>query len=89
MIFIVCFIVFFIMVSAAAERRKERMTYKELIPIINEILEQYDFALTVRQIYYRLISDPYSLFEAGNKRKREGRESCYMKVVKGGSRQRK
>jgi len=37
--------------------------YKELIPIVNEILDQYDFALTVRQIYYRLISDPYSLFE--------------------------
>lgn len=39
------------------------MKYKELIPIVNEILDQYDFALTVRQIYYRLISDPYSLFE--------------------------
>jgi len=39
------------------------MKYKQLIPIVNEILDQYDFALTVRQIYYRLISDPYSLFE--------------------------
>ena len=39
------------------------MKYKELIPIVNEILNQYNFALTVRQIYYRLISDPYSLFQ--------------------------
>lgn len=39
------------------------MKYKELIPIVNEILDQYDFALTVRQIYYRLISDPYTLFD--------------------------
>jgi hypothetical protein len=39
------------------------MRYKELIPIVNDILDQYDFALTVRQIYYRLISDPYILFE--------------------------
>lgn len=39
------------------------MKHKELIPIVNDILDQYDFALTVRQIYYRLISDPYNLFE--------------------------
>ena len=39
------------------------MKYKELIPIVNKIFDQYDFALTVRQIYYRLISDPYNLFE--------------------------
>lgn len=38
------------------------MRYKELVPIVNQILSQYDFALTVRQIYYRLISDPYNLF---------------------------
>lgn len=39
------------------------MKYREVVPIVNEIIEQYDFALTVRQIYYRLISDPYNLFE--------------------------
>lgn len=39
------------------------MRYKELIPVVNEILDQYDFSLTVRQIYYRLISDPFNLFE--------------------------
>lgn len=38
------------------------MKYKELVPVVNEILTQYDFPLTVRQIYYRLISDPYNLF---------------------------
>ena len=38
------------------------MKYKEIIPIVNEILGQYSFALTIRQIYYRLISDPYNLF---------------------------
>ncbi|GAI48224.1 unnamed protein product, partial [marine sediment metagenome] len=35
----------------------------EIIPIVNEVLSQYDFNLTVRQIYYRLISDPYILFD--------------------------
>lgn len=39
------------------------MKYKETIPIVNEIISQYDIKLTVRQIYYRLISDPYNLFE--------------------------
>lgn len=39
------------------------MKYGETIPIVNEIIGQYDFKLTVRQIYYRLISDPYILFE--------------------------
>jgi len=39
------------------------MRYKETIPIVNEIINQYDIKLTVRQIYYRLISDPYNLFE--------------------------
>lgn len=38
------------------------MKYKEIIPVVNEILSQYSFALTIRQIYYRLISDPYNLF---------------------------
>ncbi|MBA7546242.1 hypothetical protein ES705_38627 [subsurface metagenome] len=39
------------------------MKYRETIPIVNEIISQYDIKLTVRQIYYRLISDPYVLFE--------------------------
>lgn len=39
------------------------MKYKETIPIVNEVISQYDIKLTVRQIYYRLISDPYVLFE--------------------------
>ncbi len=39
------------------------MKSKEIIPIVNNVLSQYDFKLTVRQIYYRLISDPYSLFD--------------------------
>ena len=38
------------------------MKYKQIIPVVNEILGQYSFALTIRQIYYRLISDPYNLF---------------------------
>ena len=39
------------------------MRYKETISIVNEIISQYDIKLTVRQIYYRLISDPYVLFQ--------------------------
>jgi hypothetical protein len=42
---------------------KDRMTSKKIIPVINDVLSQYDERLTVRQIYYRLISDPYTLFE--------------------------
>lgn len=38
------------------------MKYKEIIPVVNEIFSQYSYALTIRQIYYRLISDPYNLF---------------------------
>lgn len=42
---------------------KDRMTSKKIIPVINDVLRQYTDKLTVRQIYYRLISDPYNLFE--------------------------
>lgn len=38
------------------------MKYKEIIPVVNEIFSQYSYALTIRQIYYRLVSDPYNLF---------------------------
>ena len=38
------------------------MKYNEVVKLTNEILDQYDFSLTVRQIYYRLVSDPYNYF---------------------------
>jgi len=38
------------------------MKYKEVIPIVNEIIRSYTIKLTVRQIFYRLISPPYQLF---------------------------
>lgn len=66
------------------------MRYKETISIVNEIISQYGIKLTVRQIYYRLISDPYNLFEnTGSKYKqfdkmlvvaRERREVDYTKI---------
>lgn len=66
------------------------MKYKETIPIVNEIISQYDILLTVRQIYYRLISDPYNLFENTSSRytqfdkmlvvARERREVDYTKI---------
>ncbi len=40
----------------------ERMKYEDIVRITNEILSQYRIRLTVRQIYYRLISPPYQLF---------------------------
>jgi hypothetical protein len=39
------------------------MRYAEIVKATNEILAQYAVRLTVRQIYYRLISPPYQLFE--------------------------
>jgi len=41
---------------------KYKVSYGEVVPLVNQILNQYTFSLTVRQIYYRLISDPYNLF---------------------------
>lgn len=43
--------------------KKKRIKYTELVPIINDILGQYDYALTVRQIFYRLVSDPYNYID--------------------------
>jgi len=37
--------------------------YEEVVAATNEIMAQYDMRLTVRQIYYRLVSPPYQLFE--------------------------
>ena len=44
------------------------MRYAEVVRASNEVVAQYDIRLTVRQIYYRLVSPPYQLFEntAGN-----------------------
>jgi len=42
--------------------RKVELRRGEIIPVVNEVLGQYTFPLTVRQIYYRLVSDPYLLF---------------------------
>lgn len=33
------------------------MRYEETVKNVNEVLEQYDVALTLRQIYYRLVAD--------------------------------
>ncbi|RLI41371.1 hypothetical protein DRO59_07115 [Candidatus Bathyarchaeota archaeon] len=38
------------------------MRYGEVVGAVNEILDQYTMKLTVRQIFYRLISPPYQLF---------------------------
>jgi len=38
------------------------MRYEEVVDAVNEILGQYSYRLTVRQIYYRLVSPPYQLF---------------------------
>lgn len=44
------------------KKRKVELRREEIIPVVNEVLGQYTFPLTVRQIYYRLVSDPYLLF---------------------------
>lgn len=38
------------------------MQYDEVVDTVNEVIKQYDFRLTVRQLYYRIISPPYQLF---------------------------
>jgi len=39
------------------------MKYASIVTATNEVLSQYSTRLTVRQIYYRLISPPFQLFE--------------------------
>jgi len=39
------------------------MKYGEVIPLVNRVLNEYAMPLTVRQIFYRLISPPYQAFE--------------------------
>lgn len=38
------------------------MKYEQVVKAVNEVIQQYTIRLTVRQIYYRLISPPYQLF---------------------------
>jgi len=37
--------------------------YAEIVPLVNRILDEYAMPLTVRQIFYRLVSPPYQAFE--------------------------
>jgi len=36
--------------------------YKATVHAVNKVINEYDFRLTVRQIYYRLVSPPFQLF---------------------------
>jgi len=38
------------------------MKYQEVVKVVNEVIGQYVTRLTVRQIYYRIVSPPYQLF---------------------------
>jgi len=38
------------------------MDYHSVVEAVNEIIKEYDMRLTVRQLYYRLVSPPYQLF---------------------------
>jgi hypothetical protein len=38
------------------------LRYEEVVRAVNEVLSEYTFRLTIRQIYYRLVSPPYQLF---------------------------
>jgi hypothetical protein len=38
------------------------MKYAPVVKATNEVLAQYEIRLTIRQIYYRLVSPPYQLF---------------------------
>jgi len=42
--------------------KKMRLDRRIIVPLVNEILDQYDYPLTIRQIYYRLMSHPYNYF---------------------------
>jgi hypothetical protein len=39
------------------------MKYEPIVKATNEIISQYKIRLTIRQIYYRIVSPPYQLFE--------------------------
>jgi len=38
------------------------LNYAQVVDVTNKVISQYDVRLTVRQIYYRLISPPFQLF---------------------------
>jgi hypothetical protein len=38
------------------------MRYEEIVDPVNKVIDEYTMRLTVRQIYYRLISPPFQLF---------------------------
>lgn len=39
------------------------MKYQQVVAAVNKIISEYTLRLTVRQIWYRLVSPPYQLFE--------------------------
>lgn len=39
------------------------MKYAEIVELVREILAQYSFKPTIRQVYYRLVSPPYQVIE--------------------------
>ncbi|MBA7710784.1 hypothetical protein ES703_119731 [subsurface metagenome] len=39
------------------------MKYEEIVELVREVLGQYSFAPTIRQVYYRLVSPPYQVIE--------------------------
>lgn len=38
------------------------MRYDEVVSAVNRVMEEYEIKLTIRQLYYRIISPPYQLF---------------------------
>jgi len=42
---------------------KKYIRYEDYLEVVKSILAQYDIPITIRQLYYRVISDPYNLLE--------------------------
>lgn len=42
---------------------KKYIRYEDYLETVKSILAQYDIPITIRQLYYRVISDPYNLLE--------------------------
>ncbi len=45
----------------------KRRSYSEYLEVVRRVLEEYAEPVTCRQIYYRLISDPYNFLDPDNK----------------------
>lgn len=66
------------------ERKRSNISYERYLSPVKEIIEQYDIPVTLRQIYYRAISDPYDFLEPIDKNTYQNLGNAIVKMRKRG-----